>query len=75
MTAAEAYENTKAGLRNLYARGNVGGQKWKQPFEELRREIIPEFDPKSVAPQTRPGGEEPASPEPVPADGARPSPK
>ena len=63
--AAEAYENTKSGLKSLYVRGNVGGQKWKQKFEELRREIIPDFDPKSLAPQSRPATE----PAPAPTAG------
>jgi hypothetical protein len=53
--AADAYEGTKGYLKRSYVRGNIGGKKWKQQFEALRQEIIPEFDPKSVAPATQPG--------------------
>jgi hypothetical protein len=79
--AVEAYEGTKGYLKRSYVRGNVGGKKWNRQFEALRQEIIPEFDPKSVAPATQPGGGdapgaprgEPAKPQaagPVAVDGA-----
>ena len=47
--ASEAYENSKAHLKRLYVRGDVGGAKWKDEFEALRKEIVPDFDPKTVA--------------------------
>jgi hypothetical protein len=51
--AAQAgYENAKTGLKRLYIQGDVGGQKWNDEFEELRKEIIPDFDPKAVTPST-----------------------
>ena len=69
--AAEALDNTKAHLKRLYIRGEVGGRKWKQPFEELRKEIIPDFDPKTLAPPgTRPAEEPVPATEPVPAAAA-----
>ena len=79
--AVEAYEGTKGYLKRSYIRGNVGGKKWKQQFEALRQEIIPEFDPSSVAPPTtQPGEGAPPGPEgerakpqaggPVAVDGA-----
>ena len=49
--AMAAYDSARAGLKRLYIQGDVGGAKWKQKFEALRKEIIPEFAP---APATAP---------------------
>ena len=58
--AKAGFESAKTALKQRYIQGDVGGQKWKEPFERLRQEIIPEFDPKQLTPatqpQTQPGG-------------------
>jgi hypothetical protein len=41
-------------LKRLYIQGDVGGQKWRAAFDTLRAEIIPEFDPKAMAPSSQP---------------------
>jgi hypothetical protein len=70
--AKAGYENARTALKQRYIQGDVGGQKWRDAFEKLRQELIPEFDPKKLPttqPQPQPG---PAAPEqPVAADGAR----
>ena len=45
--ARKLTEDTRSGLKLLYIRegDGVGGQRWRQQFEELRKEIIPEFTP------------------------------
>ena len=68
--ATEAYENSKAHLKRLYVRGDVGGEKWKDEMEALRKEIVPDFDPKSVAsPATAPASGPAAK---APADASEP---
>jgi hypothetical protein len=53
--AKAGYESAQAGLKRLYVQGDVGGQKWKDEFDALRAEIIPDFDPaKLTAPATQP---------------------
>jgi hypothetical protein len=52
--AREAFESAKTGLKRLYIQGDVGGQKWKAAFDALRADIIPEFDPKALAPASQP---------------------
>ena len=64
--AKEAFENTKAYLKQLYIRGDVGGEKWKDEFEALRKEIVPDFVPDFV-PATG------ATPEPGAAPDAGPA--
>jgi hypothetical protein len=55
--AAQAgYENAKAGLKRLYIQGDVGGEKWKKQFEALRLEIIPDFNPATLAAPVAAGG-------------------
>jgi hypothetical protein len=52
--AQAAFESAKTGLKRLYIPGDVGGQKWKAAFDALRGEIIPDFDPKALAPASQP---------------------
>lgn len=47
--ALAAFESAKAGLKRLYVQGDVGGQKWKDEFEALRKEIVPDFNPAALA--------------------------
>jgi hypothetical protein len=83
--AKAAYGSAQAGLKRLYVQGDVGGQKWKDEFDALRAEIIPDFDPaRLTAPTTNAVAGAPANqpqargakadpkppPGPVAADGA-----
>ncbi len=45
--AAKIMEDTRSGLKLLYIRegDGVGGAKWRPQFEQLRKEIIPDFTP------------------------------
>lgn len=62
--AQAGFEMAKSGLKRLYVQGQAGGEKWRDEFEELRKEIVPDFDPKSLI---SPGlATQPAPPQRVP---------
>jgi hypothetical protein len=62
----DGFETAKTGLTRLYVRGDVGGQKWRDEFDALRREIAPDFDPKSLIAPATPAA---AATQPVAASG------
>jgi hypothetical protein len=71
--AAADYEDAKAAFKRLYIIQNPpGGEKWKDQFEEMRKKYIPDFDPKTLIPETQPAASQPAS-QPVPPVAAAPS--
>jgi hypothetical protein len=55
-------DESKSFLKQQYITwGNrVGGRKWKDAYEQLRREIIPEFDPNAIPMTTAPAASQPA---------------
>jgi hypothetical protein len=54
--AAKLMDETKGGLKLLYIRegDGVGGARWRPQFEQLRKQIIPDFTPKTE-PASEPG--------------------
>jgi hypothetical protein len=53
----DAVAKSKVYLKSLYIRNgaDTGGKKWHPNFEELRGEVIPDFDPNNLAPATTQG--------------------
>ena len=52
--AQQGFQNAKDGLKRLYIIGDVGGEKWADEFEALRKELIPDFNPKPDPPPAEP---------------------
>jgi hypothetical protein len=52
----DAVDKSKVYLKSLYIRnGNdIGGKKWHSAFEQLRADVIPDFDPNNLTPATAP---------------------
>jgi len=68
--AQAAFDSAKSALKRLYVQGDAGGEKWKDEFDALRAEIIPDFDPKALASPAKPASPgRPATTGPVAADG------
>jgi len=56
LNQANDVDKSKIYLKSLYVRNgdNTGGKKWHADFEELRKEVVPDFDPNNLAPATAP---------------------